>query len=169
MEFKSGMHQIVDDRKIDFDTIVAKMNGVNPKNAYPMIGWGRKSFIRATCTKQERRTEIEFFTEITFPPIPDRDIGYTEDDAIIFQGVSITDVEMKPDEDGYHPNHGEILPYDEFVDQYITVDATRLCLGRIMEDMVDSMAITDQLIETVNNAWENRNPGQKTLYKVSYQ
>ena len=170
-DFKPGMHQIVETKKVDFNAIVAKMVGVQPQPAYPMIGWGKKVFIQATLKKPAGdKVVIEFYTELTFPECPaDRTIGYTHDDSKIFQGVSILDYDAESDKDGYHPSFGEVMTYEEFAEQHITEPRTRAALARVMDDMLEQVEINDQTIDRINTAWENRNPGDNVLYDVKYQ
>ena len=169
--FKPGMHQLVETRQVDFDAIIAKMAGVQPQVTFPMMGWGKKFYIQATLKRKSgAKVVVEFYTEVTFPEAPsNKGTGYTKDDATIFQGVSILDYEAEADPDGYHKSQGEVMSYDDFVAAYITDDTTRITLGRVMEDMFEKMAVNDQTIDRINTAWENREPGNKTLYDVQYQ
>ena len=95
MSFKPGMHQLCEGKRVDFDAIVAKMAGAQPQVTYPMLGWGKKFFIKATVARKTGdKTEIEFYVEMTFPGEPgDRSLGYTREDATLFQGVQILEFE----------------------------------------------------------------------------
>lgn len=166
-----GMHQIVENKHVNFDAIVAKMAGVQPMTTFPMMGWGKKSFIRATLQRKTGvKVEIEFFTELTFPSVPpNQDIGYVPEDSTLYQGVQILDFEKTTDTDGYRPNQGEIMAYTDFADRYIHETSTRITLDRLMEDMADLLVVNEQSIERINNAWCNRDPGNQELYSVQYQ
>ena len=49
---------------------------------------------------------------------------------------------------------------------YINDSTTRVTIDRAMEDMMDRMAINDQTLERINDAWGNRDPGLGVLYSV---
>ena len=165
--FKPGMHQIVEQQqRIDFDAIAIKMAGVAPQQGRPMVGFGRKQFIRATTTKGGHKSEVEFFAEMSFPAAPaDLIEGYAEGDAVLFQGVSISTYE---DADSKH-NSGEILSYPDFLEKYISSENTRLALNRVMSMLAHDLEVNDEVLSRMNYVWENREPGQDELYQLRMQ
>lgn len=170
MTNKPGMHQIAEKKSVDFDAIIAKMVQAKPRAAFPMMGWGKKCFIEATLKKKETKVVVEIFSEVTFGSSPTNpDIGYTKDEANVFQGVCVTDYEKKQDTvDEYHPSQGEVMEYADFADRYIIESTTRVTLERVMDDMADLLMVNEQMLDRINNAWGNRDPGERELFSVKY-
>jgi len=169
MTHKPGMHQLAEKKGVDFDAIIIKMVQAKPRAAFPMMGWGKKCFIEATLKKKETKVVVEIFSEITFGASPTNpDIGYTKDEASLFQGVCVTDFEKKSDTDGYHPSQGEVMEYVEFANRYLVDSVTRATLDRVMDDMTDLLIVSEQMIDGINNAWGNRDPGERELFSVKY-
>lgn len=172
MKSNPGMHQIVEEKGVNFEAIVTKMVQAKPRSAFPTMGWGKKCFIAATLKKKGNRVVVEIFSEVTFDSAPTNpEVGYTKDEANTFQGVCVTDYDKgtEPAEGEIAPSQGEIMKYADFVDQYIVNSATRVTLDRVMENMTDALAISDQMLDGINSAWENRDPGAKKLFAVQYQ
>ena len=172
MAFKSGMHQIVHDNTINYDAIIIKMAKVKPRVGFPNLGWGKKCFIEATFKKKKtgNRTVVEIFSEVTFGQSPsDPEVGYTEDEANVFQGVCITSYENTENMDEHTPSVGEVMHYKDFMDRYIKDKVTCITLSRVMDDMEDMLIVSDGMIERVNIAWGNRDPGEKELFTIQYQ
>lgn len=171
MSFKPGMHQIVEENNVDFVAIIAKMAATKPRVGFPNMGWGKKCSIEATLKKKRtgNRTVVEIFSEVTFGQKPnDLELGYTKDEACVFQGVCVTNYAGN-EADKHEPSLGEIMQYRKFLDRYITDDATRVTLDRIMDDMKDMLRISDSMLDRVNNAWGNRDLGEKELFTIQYQ
>lgn len=157
------------DRGVDFNAIVAKMTQVKPQPAYPMVGWGKKVFIQATCKKAGSKVVVEFFVENTFGVAPQNPkVGYTLEEATLFKGVQLLDYEAEPDKDDFYASTGEVFPYETFADEHITEPTTRVTLDRVMEAMADSIPVNDGMLDRINSAWENREPGTDVLYEIQY-
>ena len=157
------------DKGVDFNAIVAKMTQVKPQPAYPMVGWGKKVFIQATCKKAGSKVVVEFFVENTFGTAPlDPKVGYTAEEATLFKGVQILDYEPEPDKDDFYKSQGEVLHYEAFADEHITDPTTRVTLDRVMDAMADSIPVNEGMLDRINNAWENREPGSHVLYEMQY-
>ncbi len=172
MAFKPGMHQLAQENNVDFDAIIKKMAASKPRVGFPNMGWGKKCFIEATFKKKKtgNRTVVEIFSEVTFGKAPcDPDIGYTKDEANVFQGVCVTNYANEDNTDEHQPSLGEIMPYQKFMDQYIVENATRMTLSRVMDDMENLLIVSDSMLDRVNNAWGNRDPGEKELFTIQYQ
>ncbi len=172
MASKPGMHQLTA-TPLDFNMIVHKMGQIQPRFTLPTYGWGKKCYIQAQANHETEsaRVLIEFFSEAIFNPIPkDPKIGYTDDDATIFKGVSILNVDSEPMSDGseYHQSEGEIISYDDFVKEYITDVQARIQLDRVMDSMEQHTIVNDKMLENINLAWENRDPGNDELYEIKY-
>jgi hypothetical protein len=172
MAFKSGMHQLTA-IPLDFNIIVSKMGHVQPKFTLPTYGWGKKCYIQAQATHEAQKAKIviEFFSEAIFNPVPkDPKIGYTDADAVIFKRVSILNVDPEPISDGseYHQSTGEIIPYEDFVEEYITDVQARIQLDRAMDNMEQHTIVNEKMLENINLAWENRSPGDNELYEIKY-
>ncbi len=169
MAKKPGMHQLVEKKGVDFDAIIAKMVQAKPRAAFPMVGWGKKCFIEATLKKKETMVVVEIFSEVTFGASPaNPEVGYTKDEANLFQGVCVTDFEKKPDTDAYHPSQGEVMEYMDFANRYLAHSVTRATLDRVMDDMTDLLIISEQMIDRINSEWGNRDPGKRELFSVKY-
>jgi hypothetical protein len=169
--FKPGMHQMVEEKGIDFEAIIVKMARAKPRAAFPMMGWGKKCFIEATLKKKGNRVVVEIFSEVTFNAEPNNpEIGYTRDEANIFQGVCVTDYanNLQPKAGEISLSQGEVMKYSDFADQYIINSSIRVTLDRVMENMTDLLAVSDQMLDRLNSAWENRDPGEKKLFTVQY-
>ncbi len=172
MTLKSGMHQLTS-IPLDFNIIVSKMGQVQPKFTLPTYGWGKKCYIQAQATHEAQKAKIviEFFAEAIFNPVPkDPKIGYTNTDAVIFKGVSILSVDKEPvhDKSEYHQTEGEIIPYEDFVKEYITDTQARIVLDRAMDTMEEHTVVNEKMLENINLAWENRDPGNDGLYEIKY-
>ena len=172
MAFRPGMHQLTS-IPLDFNVIVTKMGQVQPKFTLPTYGWGKKCYIQAQATHEAQKAKIviEFFSEAIFAPIPkDPKVGYTSTDAIIFKGVSILSVDKEPMKVGsdYHQSEGEIIPYADFVEEYITDTQARVALDRAMDVMEEHTIVNEKMLENINLAWENRDPGDDGLYTIKY-
>ena len=172
MAFKPGMHQITT-TPLDFNMIVTEMGQVQPRFTLPTYGWGKKCYIQAQAVHGAENTKVivEFFSEAIFNPIPkDPKIGYTDADAIIFKRVSILNIDPEPLPDGseYHQSEGEIIPYDDFVAEYITDSQARVQLDRAMDSMEEHTIVNDKMLENINLAWGNRDPGEDELYETKY-
>jgi len=170
MTDKPGMHQVVERKGVNFDAIIAKMVQAKPRAAFPLVGWGKKCFIEATLKKKEIKVVVEIFSEVTFGASPvNPEVGYTKDEANIFQGVCVTDYKKKPDTvDDYHPSQGEVMKYEDFAKRYIVNSITRVTLERVMEDMTDALIINEQMLDRINSAWGNRDPGERELFSLKY-
>jgi hypothetical protein len=171
MAFKPGMHQIIK-ANIDYDAIIIKMAQAKPRAGFPNMGWGKKCFIEATFKKKStgNRTVVEIFSEVTFGQSPsDPDVGYTEDEASIFQGVCVTNYDNEKSTDEHKPSVGEVMQYRDFMDRYINDKTTCTVLSRVMDDMSDMLIISDSMLERVNLAWGNRATNSKELFTIQYQ
>jgi hypothetical protein len=170
MGIKSEIRNIIDARNIDLDEIVHKMFGVESQASRPLTGYGKKQSIRATVTRTDSKTEIEFFAEITFSPVPkNSDDGYTMEDAVYFQGVSVVDIDIDEDEVEYPFYRGEIISYTDFRDTYIENESSCYALDDIMETMMESIVMNEEVLERINSIWGNREPGQTELFNLRYQ
>lgn len=148
---------------ININDLITTMASVKPVMSFPhRRGIGKKCYIQV-----ESKTDnfvIEFFTEALVPETPaNRLTGYDSDDVKQYRGVMMTIYE-EADADGYHPNYGEIISYDDFVTQYVTTSEMRIRLDRIMESMDDYVDVNDEFLETANNFWENRDIGTGSLF-----
>jgi len=172
MVFKPGMHQLVRENNVDFDAIIKKMATSKPRVGFPNIGWGKKCFIEATFRKKKtgNRTVVELFSEVTFGQSPsDPDLGYTKDEANIFQGVCVTNYANQENTEEHQPSVGEVMHYQKFMDRYIDNNVTRITLSRVMDDMETLLIVSDSMLDRVNNAWGNRDLGKKELFTIQYQ
>lgn len=168
---KPEMHPTVDktpksndEFPLDLKEMAKKMAGVRPVVSNPHKGMGRKYFIQADS--KSSRTIVELFTERLIPSRPSNlNTGYDLNDVEHFRGVMITSYEKSADKDGYHRNCGKIIPYDEFINRYVTDEHTRIILDRIMETMDECNPVDDNFLEGANSFWENREVGLKYLYK----
>ncbi len=166
------MHQLTT-VPLDFNILVSKMGQIQPKFTLPTYGWGKKCYIQAQATHETENAKvvIEFFSEAIFNPVPkDPKIGYTDADATIFKRVSILNIDTEPVAKGseYHQSAGEIIPYEDFVEEYITDAQARIQLDRAMENMEQHTIVNEKMLENINLAWENRSPGDNELYEIKY-
>ena len=170
MTFKAGMHQPVNDYDVDFDAVIAKMSQVQPRASYPLVGWGKKSFIEASIKKKAgNRIVFEVFAETTFNTAPaDPDLGYTKDEAQMFKGVTITNNEEQTNASGHLSSMGEMLEYMDFVNRFISNEMTRVTLGLIFDNMEEQMKCSDEMLERVNKAWTSRATNAQELFYVPY-
>lgn len=166
----AGMHQPINDYDVDFDAVIAKMSQVKPRASYPMVGWGKKSFIEGTIKKKSGiRIVFEVFAETTFDTAPsDLDLGYTKDEARIFKGVTITKKEGKEDANGHSPSMGEMLEYTDFLNRFISDETTRVTLGLMLNNMEEMMTVNDKMLDHVNKAWTSRATNAHELFYVPY-
>ena len=172
MAFKPGMHQPVNDKDVDFDAVIAKMASIKPRASFPTVGWGKRYFIDATVKKKKtgNRIAVEVFAELTFGKTPtDESLGYTKDEVTMSYGVSVINYAHEPDEEGHLRAEGEIMEYQDFLNRYIVNEETRVTLERIMKTMTDLMTVSDSMLDRVNNAWGNRDPGERELFSIQYQ
>jgi hypothetical protein len=164
--FSPEMHQYLQEQNVDFNTIAMKVGGITPQSGFPLVGWGRKLLITSTIDKPDNIIVIEFYCETVFPAAPSNlSLGYTFSDSVVFNGASAMGFDHKVNRDVLL---GEVITYDDFAEQYITNTSSRIILDRAMEGMNDAMVLSDQLMDRVNSAWDNRTPGNKELYEVSY-
>jgi hypothetical protein len=113
---------------------------------------------------------VEIFSEVTFGQSPsDPDVGYTEDEASIFQGVCVTNYDNEKSTNEHKPSVGEVMQYRDFMDRYINDKTTCTVLSRVMDDMSDMLIISDSMLERVNLAWGNRATNSKELFTIQYQ
>lgn len=170
MAFKPGMHQPVNDYDVDFDAVIAKMSQVQPRASFPLVGWGKKSFIEAGIKKKSgNHIVFEVFAETTFDTSPsDPELGYTKDDANMFKGVTITNNEGQTDANGHHSSMGEMLEYTDFLNRFILDETTRVTLGLIFDNMEEQMKVSDEMLKRVNKAWTSRATNAQELFHVPY-
>ena len=170
MAFKAGMHQPVNDYDVDFDAVIAKMSQVQPRKSYPLVGWGKKSYIEASIKKKAgNRIVFEVFAETTFNTAPaDPELGYTKDEAQMFKGVTITNNEEQPSTTGHQSSMGEMLEYTDFVNRFIANETSRVTLGLIFDNMEQQMKVNDEMLERVNKAWTSRATNAQELFYVPY-
>jgi len=169
MTFKPGMHQPVNNYDVDFDAIIMKMADVKPRTSIPMMGWGKKCNIEGSINKKSKGVKIvfELFSELTFPTAPtDPTLGYTKDEATLFQGVTITTKQIESE--GAIESVGEMLEYKEFVNRYVFDEVVRITLAHIMDTMANTLVVTEPMIEKVNAAWGSRATNAKELYSTQY-
>lgn len=183
MSFKPGMHQItesvvpadqpaimVGEKPLDFKVIVEKMAQMEPAYSMPHKGVGKKAFIKANASRGGQKVAVEFFAELVFSQAPsDPLMGFREEDTVQRRGVIVYNMDPEADEaTGLHKSCGEVLSYEEFVETYITDAPARIQLERLMEGMEANVTVNDKMLEQVNMMYGNLQPGDKTLYDVSY-
>jgi hypothetical protein len=170
MAFKAGMHQPINDYDVDFSAVIAKMSQVEPRKSYPLVGWGKKSYIEASIKKKAgNRIVFEVFAETTFNTAPvDPELGYTKDEAQTFKGVTITNNEEQPNTTGHQSSMGEMLEYTDFVNRFIVDETSRVTLGLIFDNMEQQMRVSDEMLDRVNKAWTSRATNAQELFYVPY-
>jgi hypothetical protein len=170
MAFKAGMHQPINDYDVDFAAVIAKMSQVEPRKSYPLVGWGKKSYIEASIKKKAgNRIVFEVFAETTFNTAPvDPELGYTKDEAQMFKGVTITNNEEQPNTTGHQSSMGEMLEYTDFVNRFIVDETSRVTLGLIFDNMEQQMRVSDEMLDRVNKAWTSRATNAQELFYVPY-
>lgn len=148
--------------EIDIDAIIKLIQSTQPQVSSPNKGIGKKCFI--PVRDQSRDIVVEFFSESVVNEKPSNpEIGYVEDDVSTFRGVSIY---VPGERKG--ASSGEVMPFDDFVEQYVKKDATKIALSRIMDSMEQSLIINEVFLEQANDLWSERDTGSKSTYKITY-
>ena len=153
---------------VDFDEVLQKMSDVEPKEAWPHMGYGRRLYIQAYARNSTKFLIIEIYDELRFHESPsDPDKGFTVNDVDRSKCISVTDVDMQEMPDGGHRSEGEVYTYDDFVQRYIKDETTKTKLKQLMEAMEDKNDISETLLEHVNQTWDSRFANDSDLFSVT--
>lgn len=155
------MHQAIDtlqvpDLPFDLDKLISSMSGAKPFISLPNSrGIGKKCCIQAEI--EDKQVIIEFFSELLLEEEPsDPTLGYRNSDIKKTRGVMLATYEATPNKDGYHPNYGEIMDYDDFVNKYVHTNQMKIRLDRIMDAMDNSVEVNETFLDSANVYWESK-------------
>ena len=165
---RPGMHQSVEDSSMNYNEVMLKITAATPKLSDPMMGLGKKCYVRATLKKEGRKIVVDLFTESSFGPHPASvELGYTKDEANRYRGVCVTEYET-PSDGPHGMAQGELMDYEDFAAQHIDDNIVRIKMDRVMDDMDEATVVTDRMVDIINNIWENRDPGKKDIWTIQY-
>jgi hypothetical protein len=153
-------------QSLDIQAIAKKIAGTEPLSSAPNKGIGKKSYIPIQSTKEE--ILLEFFCESVVNSRPANiDIGYDYKDVTSFAGVSIFDINIDA-ENKTRCFQGEVIPFEDFLRDYVEDDRARWTLEKCMEVMRKETKPDDSFLEKVNTLWGERAVGSRHIHKMKY-
>lgn len=164
------MPELIDSKSLiqslDLKSVAEKISGAKPLSSAPNRGIGKKSYVPVQATKEE--ILIEFFCESVVNSRPSNlEIGYDYKDVTSFSGVSIFDINVDA-ETKARCFQGEVIPFTDFIRDYVEDDRVRWTLEKCMDVMREETKPDDSFLEKVNSLWGERDVGSRHIHNMKY-
>jgi len=157
-----------DARKIkgfDFNQLGKVLVNAKIYDGLPYRGMGKKCSVNLKVKTQP--IGLEFFVENIIPPQPSHiDLGYRPTDITTFKGVIVCEVHREPDDDHTKEFTGEAIPFEEFIDLYITDKSAVFVMEHLMNKMSEQASLDDEFLSKMDSLWKDRKINTKLIYKT---
>ena len=144
----------------DFRGLGKILLDAKPQIGAPVRGVGKRSHV--TVTMKKPPMGIEFYAENVIEEKPgDPAFGFTPEDLTLFRGVAIYDID---NEHGDRRTYGDVIPFDDFMDNYITDERERILIVSCMNRLEEEAEVKESFFERINTIWKERDIHFQELY-----
>ena len=135
------------------------------KAGYPEVGIGRK--LAFSFANKDAGWVIEFFSEFIVSDSPKDRLGYEIEDVQFFDGVSFLQ-SVIVDGEKTECIDGQVFPYVDFCDQYLSDCKMRVYLDTKLEEMKEMLEPSESYLGQITDVWNEREPGARSISIVEW-
>ena len=150
-------------KSLDFSEIAKVLSQSQTTMSSPNRGVGKKCYIQI-ASKDDDAPVVEFFSEAAVCSEPENpEAGYSASDVDLFDGVII---HFPMCQDDPQKTCGTVIPFEQFLDEYIPDGSTRVIMERVMDGIKKNSEVNEGFLDQVNEVWGGRKHGTAGLFNL---